>query len=153
VSSPYANLHLEALLPHRGSMLLVDRVIERRSNGVVCEATPKRQWPFAENSGVPSLLGLELMAQCVGVHVGFLRQEAKEPVRIGFLLGTRHYQCDVAHFTFGQALMLSCAHELSTDAGLAAFVCHLHVDGQQVAQATLNLFQPPDVEAFLATHG
>ena len=48
---------------------------------------------FEPPHGVPGYVGLEYIAQTIAAHGGLRARAVGEPVRIGFLLGTRRYDC------------------------------------------------------------
>ena len=107
---------------------------------------------FADKRGVPSWVGIEYMAQAIAAYGGLLeRNKGKEP-KIGFLLGSRNYACDVDYFTIGKNLSIRVTRELIADNGLNVFACELDGDGLH-AQAVVNVFQPDDVERFLEEGG
>lgn len=141
--------HIENLLPHRGPMLLVDRLVSDDAEGVRVEAVVRRGAPFVEDRGLPSWASIELMAQAVGTWAGLRRLEANDSIRLGFLLGTRRFEASVSHFPVGAVLEIAARRELVTDEGLAVFACEISFEGRVVATANLNAFQPSDVEGYL----
>lgn len=137
------------LVPHRATMLLVDRLLESSPDMVRVEAKVRRDGVFVTEEGLPGWVGIELMAQTVASWVGLRQWEAGAPVKLGFLLGTRKYDCFLPVFPVGARLEITATQELVAENGLAVFACSIHHEGQLVAQAQLNGFQPPDVEAYL----
>jgi predicted hotdog family 3-hydroxylacyl-ACP dehydratase len=137
------------LVPHRASMLLIDRLLADDPEMVRVEATVKREGVFVTDDGLPGWVGVELMAQAVATWAGLRRKEAQQPVRLGFLLGTRRYDCSRPMFPLGARLEIEARQELVAENGLAVFSCTIHLDGQQVASAHLNAFQPPNVDEYL----
>lgn len=140
------------LVPHRGTMLLVDRVLADDALGISVEATIKPDGPFATEDGMPAWVGIELMAQTVAAWAGLRRLEAKEAVRLGFLLGTRRYECTQPFFPFGARVEVKAKQELVAENGLAVFACQISLEGHIVANAQLNVFQPSNVEQYLQGH-
>jgi predicted hotdog family 3-hydroxylacyl-ACP dehydratase len=98
---------------------------------------------------MPSWVGLELMAQTIGVFAGRRRRERSEDVRLGFLLGTRRYSTTVEGFAVGSRLTVHARMEILSEQGLAVFNCRILLGGEVVAEALMNVFQPNDVEGFL----
>lgn len=95
------------VLPHAHPMVLIDTVIPSgptatRSTVVVGEDAPFFEAPH----GVPAYIGLEYIAQTIAAHGGLRARELGEPVRIGFLLGTRRYDCATAYFPLGSRLAI-----------------------------------------------
>ena len=137
------------LLPHRPPMLLVDRLLEDDPEMVRVEAWVKRDGLFVTDEGMPAWVGIELMAQTVASWAGLRRLEARQPVRLGFLLGTRKYECSLPMFPLGARLEIVARQELVAENGLAVFACQIHLEGAIVASANLNAFQPPNVDEYL----
>lgn len=140
---------IDELLPHRGAMLLVDRLLADDAESVRVEATIKPGELFLTDQGMPGWVGIELMAQTVASWAGLRSLEAKRPVQLGFLLGTRKYECSRPFFPVGARLEIEARQELVAENGLAVFACRLFLEGEVVATAQLNAFQPPNVDEYL----
>ena len=65
-----SDLTLEDLLPHRGNMLLIKKILEVDSAHALTLCQVERSWPMAEDKGVHSLILVELAAQTAGVCNG-----------------------------------------------------------------------------------
>lgn len=57
--------------------------------------------------GVPAYFGIEYIAQTVAAHAGLQARRQGEPVRVGFLLGTREYKCVETWFRLGSRLTIN----------------------------------------------
>jgi predicted hotdog family 3-hydroxylacyl-ACP dehydratase len=137
------------LVPHRGAMLLVDRLLADDAESVRVEATIKPGQLFLTGEGAPAWVGVELMAQTVAAWAGLRALDAKRPVQLGFLLGTRRYECTQPFFPLGARLEIAAHQELVGENGLAVFACQIFLGGAVVATAQLNAFQPPNVDEYL----
>ena len=140
---------ISELVPHRGPMLLVDQLVANVAETVRVEATIKPDQLFLTAEGLPAWVGVELMAQTVAAWSGLRQIEKKLPVQLGFLLGTRRYECTCAFFQVGTRLEIAARQELVADNGLAVFVCQIFLGDEVVATAQLNAFQPPNVDEYL----
>jgi predicted hotdog family 3-hydroxylacyl-ACP dehydratase len=91
------------------------------------------------------------MAQAVAAHAGHGARLRGEPVRVGFLLGTRRYACAVAAFPAGSVLHVHAQRVLQGENGLGAYDCRIvdGASGAEWASATITVFQPDNVEEFL----
>jgi len=137
-------------LPHRPPMMLLDRVIEATESHIVCEVTIQIDSPFCDGAAVPGWIGIEYMAQTIGVLTGWQALENQLPVRIGFLVGTRHYQSHVPQFHVGDVLRITADQEVSAGNGLVAMRCTVHdAVGTMLAEASLLVFQPDSLDAYL----
>jgi predicted hotdog family 3-hydroxylacyl-ACP dehydratase len=129
---------------------LLDRVIEAASSHIVCEVTIQIDSPFCNGATVPGWVGIEYMAQTIGALAGWRAQAQQLPVKVGFLVGTRHYQSHVPQFRVGDVLRVTADEEVSVNNGLIVMRCTLHdTAGTLLAEASLLVFQPDDLDAYL----
>lgn len=137
------------LLPHRPPMVLLDRLVAFDDDGATARVVLSPDHPFARPQGVAAHVGIELMAQACGAHVGALARSIGAEVRMGFLLGTRAYAASRAWFPIGAELEVV-VHRVFCEDGMGVYDCRTLLDGDPVAQAQLNLYQPPDMETAVA---
>jgi len=137
------------LLPHAGEMILLDAVIEAGDEHIVCHRTVRDDGLFESPAGLPAWAGVELMAQAVAAWAGWKANNEQRPVRLGFLLGTRHFRSDVDTFPAGTALRVEAVRRFYDDHGMGVFACRIDSPVGH-AEANLNVFSPPDEDAFLA---
>lgn len=133
------------LLPHTAPMVLVDEVTEVSDKRAVCRLTLRPDSMFVEDGRVPGLVCIEYMAQAIGAYVGNKSRERGEPIRIGFLLGTRELSLEVDHFDVGDELTLMAEHLFGEDT-LGSFRCTVARGGRTVASAVINVFRSADEE-------
>jgi len=146
---PFKDWPLPSLLPHSGDMVLLDEVMHFDDDGLKALARVKPGPHSLADGALPPWLGLELMAQAVGVWAGCRARLAGNPVQLGFLLGTRRYDCFADTFPAGSLLTVSAQRSLIDNSGMAVFECAVHDSDQLLAEARLTIFQPPDVGAFM----
>lgn len=139
------------LVPHTGDMVLLERVLAADGESVCAEVTIGPDTMFCDGTGVGSWVGIEYMAQAIAIHGGHLARQRGEPVKIGFLLGARRYQCSVPLFALGSVLHVHAHHAMQGDNGLAAFECRIEdaTSGACLASATITVFEPNNVDDFL----
>ncbi len=98
---------VEALLPHAAPMILIDGVAPQGSESTRSVVRIGEDSMFYEEPhGVPSYFGIEYIAQTVAAHAGLRALREGEPVRVGFLLGTRRYRCAETWFRLGANLTI-----------------------------------------------
>ena len=132
------------LLPHAGAMILLDAVLEHSPEHTLCRRRVPADGLFHDADGaLPAWMGVELMAQAIAAWAGCQAKQAGEPVRLGFLLGTRHYTCNVAAFAPGSELRVEARRDFHDDSGMGVFACRIEASGI-LAQARLTVFSPPD---------
>lgn len=136
------------LVPHAGAMCLLHRVIEGDADSLVAEVDIG-EGLFAGEGGVGGWVGIEYMAQAAAAWAGWqARLRGAEP-RVGFLLGTRRYDCSRPSFLPGETLRVEVRREFQADGGVGLVACRIDIAGETVATATLTVFEPEDVGAFL----
>ncbi|GLQ90287.1 hotdog family protein [Dyella flagellata] len=136
------------VVPHAGEMILLDGIEQVEGERIVCTRTVHSGGLFVDEDGsMPSWVGVELMAQAIAAWAGCRARAQQCPVQLGFLLGTRHYSCNVDSFPAGTRLRVEAVREFHDEQGMAVFLCHIEGPGIH-AEARLNVFSPPDVNAF-----
>ncbi len=140
---------IERLVPHRGTLSLLDRVVFQEGDCLHAEVRVPRDSPFGDVEGVPAWLGIEYMAQAIAAWAGLrARQRGAEP-SIGFLLGSRRYSCKLPLFPAGHVLRIEVCCELLGDNGLGMFACRIIDGGEEVATANVSVYEPADAFAYL----
>lgn len=132
------------LLPHGPEMTIIDRLISFTGNGSVAVVAVTPESKFFAGTGVPAWVGIEYMAQTIAAHAGFEARLRGEPPAIGFLLGTRLYECAVAEFPSGANLEIV-VEKLFGESGFGSFECSIAAD-EILAKAVLNTYRPGDAE-------
>ncbi|WP_035386870.1 hotdog family protein [Ferrimonas senticii] len=142
---------LAKYLAHRPPMILIDQLVNYQPDQLTVAVTPSPHAPFFDDAidGVPSWVGIEYMAQAVATLAGIEAEANGEPIRIGFLLGTRRYQIHQPQFDRNCCYHVSVNRLYQDDDGMAAFDCLIQQQQQPVAEARINVFQPRDPNQFL----
>jgi predicted hotdog family 3-hydroxylacyl-ACP dehydratase len=136
------------LLPHAAPMLLLDRAEAYSPETAVAVSEIRSDHPLMTDDGVPAHVGIELMAQTCGAHVGALALAEGKPVKLGFLLGSRDFRCTAEWFRIGDVLRIEVSVVLM-EGGMGVYDCRIDRGGEAVATARLNLYQPENAEAAL----
>ncbi|PWB37270.1 3-hydroxylacyl-ACP dehydratase [Pseudomonas sp. NDM] len=140
---------LAELLPHAGDMILIDAIERFDDEQIFTRLTVKPDGLFNLPDGsLPAWVGVELMAQSVAAFAGCHARQKGNPVELGFLLGTRKFECNVEAFAPGSELTVHGIRSLEDDNGMGVFECHIHGDGIH-ASARLNVFRPPEAKQYL----
>lgn len=140
------------LVPHKAPMVLLDRVLQAGPDQLSAEVTLRPDSPFCDGQRVGGWVGIEYMAQTVAALAGWTARQVNDPVRIGFLLGTRKYTSHTPWFHVGETLHIHIQREIDGDNGVSAVACRITApDGRLHAEATLTVYQPDNLEEFLKT--
>lgn len=143
-------VELEILLPHRAPMVLLTRVVDYGEHFAQAVVHITEQSLFFDTalSGVPAWIGVEYMAQTIGIWAGHQQRLRDKPVQAGFLLGSRSYSCNTAVFPKGCTLQLSAKPVYTDDSGLGAFDCEIRCD-DILATAQIKAFRPENPRDFV----
>ena len=134
------------LVPHSGAMILLDRLVAADDESLCAEVLVRPNSLFLVDGAIGGWVGLEYMAQAIGAFAGYRARLRGEPVRIGYLLGTRHYECTQPCFALGSRLRIYVKRVLQSQDGLAAFDCRIDDENGMVASANVTVFQSADGE-------
>ena len=141
---------IETIIPHRGTMLLLDSVSACSDESLTALASVSADaWYADEQGAMPAWIGIELMAQAIAAHVGLLSMRDGEPARPGVLLGTRRYEAAQAAFASGVPLCVTVNELLRSEEGHGAYGCTINQDGKRLAEATVKVYQPRDFQTFI----
>lgn len=146
------NYPIDELVPHSGTMSLLDKVLDHGEDWLTAEVTISPDTLFLTNNAVPAWVGIEYMAQTIAAFAGILAKTHQQDVKLGFLLGTRKYTSSVSNFPIGTCLLIRVEKELQSDDGLGVFNCSIDADNITI-NARLNVFQPKDTEQFFEQEG
>jgi len=150
-------LPIENYVPHRGVMLLLERLLHADAEGAEAQVTVPRDGLFVQDAGMPAWVGMEYMAQTVAAWAGWQALQAQRAVKLGFLLGTRKYQAACGHFAPGAVLLVRVRSELVGENGLGMFACEIVQGGPEgdrgqecvLAQARISVYEPEDGSAYI----
>lgn len=143
---------IEKILPHAGRAILIDHVLSCDESCVAVSVSIQPESAFYQTGkGVPAHVGLEYMAQACGAYAGIKAADMGEPVRLGFLLGTRDYKSVQPWYIAGANLTVTAEQLFQTDEGMGSFFCRILQDDIGLASAHLNVFQPKDAQNFIKT--
>ncbi len=130
------------LLPHAGPAVLIDEILSDTDSVVRASAHITPQHPFfVAGHGVPTWVGIEMMAQAIAAHAGLSGQrEGREP-RQGMLLGTRRYQASTSWFADGDTLTITAQTAFGHEGGMAACDCRIENAAGLLAEATIIIVE------------
>ncbi|MEJ2441900.1 MAG: hypothetical protein P8Y42_00385 [Exilibacterium sp.] len=140
---------LSDLLPHREPMILLDAVHDWGESYLEAVVEHKQPGIFTNAAGeVPAWVGVEYMAQAIGAWAGIRARSNDQPIRIGFLLGTRKYTSYTEAFNFGEKVVVRVEKLMMDNENLALFDCKIFAD-KILATAQIKAIQPQNIEAIL----
>ena len=119
---PLSDLTLEDLLPHRGNMLFVKKVLEVDSKHARTLCRPEKSWPMTDGKEIHPLILIELAAQTAGVCNGWHRIQTQglDSDQMGWLVGIKKAEIFIEYLPLG---------------------CEQVMDTKLIGEITLQLFQ------------
>lgn len=132
-----------SLVPHEAPMILIDKLIDVDAETVHCQVliTEQSQFFEAQTKSVGAWVGIEYMAQTISAWSGYQSFLKSDRSPIGFLLGSRRYNSEVACFQQGDVLDVY-GEKLMEGDGMGAFSCSIECNNRVLASAQLNVFVP-----------
>ena len=87
---------IEALVPHRGAMCLLDRMVSWDESRIECLATGHRgpAHPLRSRSGLMAGTAIEYAAQAAALHGGLVAQASGATASPGYLASAREVRLD-----------------------------------------------------------
>jgi len=147
-------------------MLLLDRILASSDETIrVAAQVDGAAWYADADGAMPAWIGVELMAQTTGAHIGLLALMGTAAARPGVLLGTRRYTMQTPRFAAASWLVIDAERVLWTEEGHGAYACTIRPLGGTVTRASpcvgmpeatdtvlaegvIKVFQPADFAAF-----
>lgn len=125
-------------------MLLLDRCISAGSGIAEAEVVIGPESTFyAGDRGVPAWIGIEYMAQTIGLLAGEDARSQGDEAPTGYLLGTRRMQSSLAWFPEGARLRVTATELYVDDNGLGAYDCAVFHEDQRVCSCRLTVYRRP----------
>lgn len=129
------------VIPHSGDMILIDEIISYSEDSLVASVTITDSSLFGDKTnGVPTWVGIEYMAQTVAAWAGVQARISNEPIKLGFLLGTRQYIVQQNYFAIGSKLLIT-VEQTYNENGMGVFECQI-AENQMIVKAALTVYRP-----------
>ncbi len=138
----FSDLTLEDLLPHRGHMMFVEKVLEVDRKHALTLCRVEKSWPMADDGGVHPLILVELAAQTAGVCNGWDRIQTKglDSDQMGWLVGIKKTEFFINDLPFGSEIITRAENSYNFEK-LREVSCEQHMDDKLICKSTLQLFQ------------
>lgn len=133
-------------VPHSAPMVLLDRIVDFTDNSLTAEVevNPECRFFTPAAAGIESWVSIEYMAQAIAALAGVRAHLAGEPVKLGFLLGTRKMDIASPLMQAGQSYQIYIEELYMADSGLGAFSCSVKQGDTVISEAKLNVFESND---------
>lgn len=143
---------LENLLPHKGKIILIDKVLDydleqgELTAGVTI--SPRIMFFDEKTNAVPITVAIEFMAQTIGLLSGLYHKNSNEKPKLGFVIGSRNIELFAPAFKNTQYLEIK-IKQLFFDSELGAFDCKITNNNELLVSAQLNVFKPAALDEFI----
>lgn len=138
-------------VPHTQPMILLDTIQDFTDNKLIATVTITSDSPFFDKSlnGVETWVSMEYMSQAIAALAGVRARFRGEPVKLGFLLGTRKLLLNQAIFNHDTQYTVQVEELFMDSSGLGAFNCSIKHHNDIISEAKINVFESNDTEQLL----
>lgn len=143
---------LENYLPHKDSMLLLDRIMSWNFDKQLLESevdTRNNSLFFNEElDGIPAWVGFEYMAQSIAALSGLdARHNLEQEPCVGFIMSVRNYATTMPAYPVNKVLRIQITQLFNEDS-VVSFDCAIIMDGKIVSTAIVNAIETDEPEKF-----
>lgn len=128
------------ILPHGGAMIWLDRIDAFDGVALTASLEVRDDGLLGYHRLIPAWIGIEYMAQAIAAYSGIQSKLAGQPIRPGYLLGTRRYSSNVAEFAVG-TLLTVLVKKIAQDERVGLFDCRIFGQSLEVG-ARLSVYTP-----------
>jgi len=135
-------IELEALVPHRRSMLLISEIIAFDDQSAATRSVVGRDWPLMGPDGVNALILIELVAQTAAINNGWelFKRDGPGTDRRGWIVGIKSARFRIAAIALDTTIRVESVNQFAYDnfreiQGIAT------IEGKPVAEVLLQLMQ------------
>ncbi|MCK5362318.1 MAG: hypothetical protein KAR22_05100 [Gammaproteobacteria bacterium] len=135
---------LAALVPHTGSMCLLDEVVSWNEARVVCRSASHRRPdnPLRRDGFLPAIHLLEYAAQATAVHGGLVASAGASPAPAKYLAAAREFDLHVTSLDDIQTDLHIDAERLLAMGDSVLYRFHVSADGRVLATGRLTIVPP-----------
>ena len=138
---PLTKTEICDLLPHTGSMCLLDGVQRWDENEIVCVAESHRDLlnPLRRAGVLPAVSGVEYAAQAMGVHGGLVSRLSESKPSVGYLASLRDVALRVTRLDDVAGPLLVRARRVADTVGSVMCDFELSTDGNTLVSGRATL--------------
>ncbi len=137
-----AAINIEDLIPHRGKMILIDKIIDLEKEYAVTSSIVSKSWPLLTDDGVQPLILLELAAQSAGICNGWdrIKTQGVDSDKMGWLVGIKRAVFHIDLIPLACEIITRAENFKKYDS-LREIRSVLRLHNDIIAEVTLQLFQ------------
>jgi predicted hotdog family 3-hydroxylacyl-ACP dehydratase len=137
---------LQTLIPHKGRMMLLDRIIGYDiEHSIRAEYTVTKDCLFYDPvlDGVPSWVGFEFMAQAISALTGIRKRAKGEKPNIGFILSIPSIRMEIPLFKNGSSVEVR-VEEIDCNVMISTYVGGAFLENKKVMEGKLMVMEVSD---------
>lgn len=132
---------IEAHIPHKGSMCLLDEVLRWDAARIVCRASSHRRAdnPLRAHGRLGAACGVEYAAQAMAVHGAIIASCAGTTARGGLLASVRNLVLQVSRLDDLEADLIASAERLAGDEGSTLYEFTLSSGAREILSGRASI--------------
>jgi predicted hotdog family 3-hydroxylacyl-ACP dehydratase len=138
------NIDIEALIPHRNRMRLIDHVVSVDETRAVTSSTPTESWPLFGEGSVDVLVAIELVAQTAALFEGWKQQRSNRGGATGWLVGIKSADFHMPRIPVNETLLTEVRRSYGLE-GYAVFDGTVSTGTEILATMHIQAFRPEEV--------
>ena len=130
------------LIPHHGTMCLLDTVERWDDTRILCTTASHRDAtnPLRRDNRLEAICGLEYAAQAMAVHVGLLQQEKERRLTVGYLGAVKNLMLRATCLDDVKGDLTVQATRLVGELGCFIYAFRVSVDRQELLDGRASIF-------------
>ena len=130
------------LIPHHGTMCLLETVEQWDETGILCTAASHRDAtnPLRRHNQLEAICGLEYAAQAMAVHVGLLEQGKDHRLTVGYLGAVKNLMLRAARLDDVTGDLTLQATRLVGEAGRFIYTFRVSAEPQLLLEGRASIF-------------
>jgi predicted hotdog family 3-hydroxylacyl-ACP dehydratase len=140
-----SGLTIEALLPHRGRMLLLGEILQADKAEAVSRQRVDAQWPLCDGESVNPIVLIELVAQTAGICNGIDRitTHGAGADRKGWLVGIKKASLEIDRLPVGAEVIVKAKNRFVFDS-FREIGGRAYMDEREIAEVVLQVVRAED---------
>jgi predicted hotdog family 3-hydroxylacyl-ACP dehydratase len=137
----HKDISIEAMIPHRGRMRLIEKVVAVDDQRALTAATTSVDWPLYSNGSVDVLVTIELVAQTAALLEGWKRLRSGRGGTSGWLVGVKKADFSRPRLAVPATVITEVVKSYALE-GYAVFSGTVRLEDQIVATLNVQAFRP-----------
>ena len=147
---------LLTIIPHRGKMLLLDRInvynIDEKSLEAECDITEGCIFYYPPESGVPAWVGFEYIAQAIAALSGLISRARGEKPKMGYILSVTSMQIGLSFFNKGNTVQIKVKETGRVDL-VSTFEGEIFLKGDKVLMGNITVMELTQEKTLIKENG